>query len=139
MTSAKDRLERIDFSDGRPVGLSYDGQTLLLRYENWKEKVITLRFTGVAYFACFGGSASLCEAYVLEESPTLEEVREKLKSDWGSAEGWRDAKLMELRIVDDLPLVQVIFEDWELVNSPEPNFEPGTEGDTLNRAPELER
>jgi hypothetical protein len=135
MTSPKERLERISFSDGRPIGLSYDGETLLLRYQNWQEKIITLKFTGVAYFACYGASGSLCEAHILEDSPMVEDVKKKLQSDWGSAEAWRDTKLTELRIVDDLPLVQVIFEDWELVDPSESICEQGSEGDAVNRAP----
>jgi hypothetical protein len=113
--SPKDRLSQIAFSDGHPVGLRYDGEALVLDYENWQEKMIRLRFTGVALFTCYGASASLCEAVVLEESPAINDARNKLAGDWGTHEAWRDKALTELQIVDDLPVLRVVFEDFELL------------------------
>lgn len=114
--SAVEILKRISFSDGQPVRVEYDGRELVLDYRDWQERVIRLRFSGVAYFEGYGGSASLCEAIIRDSSPEIDQVRQRLSEDWGSREGWQGCQLTEFVIVDDLPLLRVIFESVEVVS-----------------------
>lgn len=113
-TDAYERLSSIDFSDGHPTAVAWDGWTLLLDYENWKEETLRLKFTGVAYVSGVGGGASLCEANVSVGSAEIERVQEKLAQDWGTWDRWKDKTLTQLVIAEDVPLLTIVFEDVEI-------------------------
>ena len=78
-TSAYDKLSLIDFSDGRPLAIAWDGCTLLLDYENWKEQVVRFRFTNVAYLSGYGCGGSLCSAEVSCDAPEIETVKKNAR------------------------------------------------------------
>jgi hypothetical protein len=113
-TEAYDKLTRIDFNDGHPIGVAWDGWTLLLDYRNWQEKVVRFTFKGVAHVSGYGGGASLCSARVSVNSPEIDRVKELLGRDWGTNETWNEAELTELVIFDDVSLLTVIFQDVEI-------------------------
>jgi hypothetical protein len=108
---AVDVLRQFDFSDGHPLNLSYDGRTLLLDYQDWRERVVSFRFEGVAFFSCFGGNASLCSAEILDDTPEIQKARESLAHDWGTWDYWKEKQLTQLVIRDDVPLLTVVFEN----------------------------
>jgi hypothetical protein len=113
-TEAYRKLSRVDFHDGQPIGVAWDGWTLLLDYRNWQEENLRLKFKGVAFVSGYGGGASLCSASVSCDSPEIEQAKKMLAHDWGSAETWRTKELTQLVLSDDVPLLTVIFEDVEI-------------------------
>ena len=113
-TEANDTLSQVDFGDGHPIGVAWNGWTLLLDYKNWQEKTIRFIFRSVAYVSGYGGGASLCSARVSVDSPEIERVQELLGQDWGTKETWKESELPELVVFDDMSLLTVIFHDVEV-------------------------
>ena len=64
-TEAYDKLSGIDFNDLHPLGVAWNGWTLLLDYKNWEAHHLRLKFKGVAFVSGYGGGASLCNAVLL--------------------------------------------------------------------------
>ena len=113
-TEAFRKLGGIDFHDGQPIGIAWNGSTLLLDYGNWQEQVLRLKFTGVASVVGYGGSASLCDARATCDSDEIEQTRQRLSVDWVSGSSWQASKLTQIVILDDVPLLTVVFENVEI-------------------------
>jgi hypothetical protein len=113
-TEAHRKLRRVDFHDGHPIGVAWNGWTLLLDYENWKEEIIRLKFRGVAFVSGYGGGAPLCSAAVSCDCPEIEQAKQRLSNDLGSNETWKTKDLTHFVISDDVPLLTIIFDDVEI-------------------------
>ena len=113
-TEAYRKLSRVSFHDGQPIGIAWDGWTLVLDYKDWQEQLLRFKFHGVAFVSGFGGGASLCHAAISCDSPEIEKVKKSLSQDWGTGKMWRTKDLTQLVISDDMPLLNVIFHDVDI-------------------------
>ena len=114
MADPSETLGQFSFHDGQYLAHYSDGNTCVMDYQNWQERLFRFTFSGVALVRSFCGSASLCDAIVKTESELIEESRRVLATDWGSSGGPGNVPLTELTIFDDVPLFSVVFTGVEI-------------------------
>jgi hypothetical protein len=119
-TEAYRKLSGFDFSDGHPIGIAWNGWTLLLDYMNWLQETLRLKFKGVAFLSGYGGGASLRSATVSWDSPEIEQAKKMLTHDWHTNEFWKTKNLTQLVIFGDVPLLTIILEDVEIERLSDP-------------------
>jgi hypothetical protein len=108
-------LRDFAFADGQYLSHFSDGDTCVMEYRDWQERLFRFVFSGVALVQSFGGAVSLCDATLLTESELIDECRRVLADDWGTSGGPKSVALTELTITDDVPLFSIVFTDVQII------------------------
>jgi hypothetical protein len=115
MTEPLKNLRDFAFADGQYLAHFSDGDTCVMEYRDWQERLFRFVFSGVAFVRSFGGAVSLCDATLLNESKLIDECRRVLADDWGTSGGPKGVALTELTITDDVPLFSIVFTDVQII------------------------
>ncbi len=115
MDNSAQTLRNFAFSDGQYLAHFTDGDSCVMDYRNWREELFRFVFSGVALIHAYGGSISLCDAFVATNSDLIHDARRVLADDWGTSGGPKDVPLVELSISDDVPVFSIVFTNLRII------------------------
>lgn len=82
---------------------------------NWREELFRFVVSGVPLVRAYGGSISLCDAFVATNSDLILDARRVLADDRGTSGGPKDVPLVELSISDDVPVFSIVFTNLRII------------------------
>ena len=103
-------LNCIDFNDARIQGVEISNGKALILLQDWREKTIRLRFSGVVYFKAFEFGSDLSQVVVNDDTEEIKEALRVILHDGGHAEGYPD--LVQVSFLSNAPIMIVIFDKF---------------------------